>query len=464
MKITTLVFAISASLCCSTAALAMTPMSDEELQAEVGQALFSLTYTNPSGTGTGASTTDYGFYALGIQAVLEINANIKSLNLGCDGANGTGACDIKSSEVSFGCVTNAANVCIPVSGTNTNTGVASNAARTGMRDFVLTNPFLQIAIKNPNSASTREVVGIRLGAERSQGPISFGNLQTFSGFLNGVANIELQGQGRVSNSDNTIRDARNPDNVAVTCNDGYPGGCDAFNTGRSFNGTPGANQFPDYGPTFNLNDQCATVLGICSKYFDQLKVGFDAVQKNNRRLSVAGRRQTQASIYDLNLGNNTNTVNGVSELGAVRTLVNGLAITEAQGVLGAGFINAVIGALRNQIADKITQDLANGLGTTTTALDNNTYVLPYNLSNFHEAEIDSSLFGLSLQKTNVRYPGYTADMQQGWSLYLPNAITLNISNPATQFVSNIVSGAAAAGNIIPLQPANVNCYGSLSFC
>lgn len=445
-------------------AWALQPMSDDELQAEVGQALFSLNYTAPTGTGTGATTTDYGFYALGIQATLEINANIKTLNLGCDGASGTGTCDIKASEVSFGCITNSSNVCIPVSGTNTNTGVSSTAARTGMRDFILTNPFLQIAIRNPNSASTREVVGVRLGAERSQGPISFGNLETFSGYLNGVANIELQGQGRVSNSDNTIRDPRNPDNVSVTCNDGYPGGCDAFGIGRSFNGTPGANQFADYGPSFNLNNQCATVLGICSKYFDQLKVGFDAVQKSGRPLSVAGRRQTQAFISNLNLGNGTHTINGVSEVGAARAIVNTLAITEAQGVLGAGFINAVLGALRNQIADKITEDLANGLGTTPAALDNNTYILPYNLSNFHEAEIDSNLFGLSLQKNSVRYPGYSVDMQSGWSLYLPNAITLNISNPATQFVSNITSGAAAVGNIIPLQPANVNCFGGLSFC
>jgi hypothetical protein len=455
---------LSLALLMSASASALQPLTDQELQAEVGQALLTLTYTQPSGTGTGATTSDYGFYALGLQAVLQLNTNIKNLNLGCDGANGTGVCDIKASEVSFGCVTNSSNVCIPISGSNTNTGVSSTASRTGMRDFVLTNPFLQIAIKNPNSASTREVVGIRLGADRSQGPISFGNLQSFSGYLNGTANIELQGQGRVSNTDSTIRDARNPDNVSVTCDDGYPGGCDAFGIGRSFNGTAGANQFSDYGPSFNLNNQCATVLGICSKYFDQLKVGFDAVQKNGRPLLVSGRRQTQAFISDLNLGNNTNTINGVDEVGAARAIVNTLAITEAQGLLGAGFINAVIGVLRNQIADKITQDLANGLGTTTTILNNNTYVLPYNLSNFHEAEIDSSLFGLSLQKTNLRYPGYVSDVQNGWALYLPNAIALNISSPATQFVSNITSGAAAAGNIISLQPANVNCYGSLTFC
>lgn len=30
----------------------------------------------------------------------------------------------------------------------------------------ISNPFLEFAIKNPNSASTREVVGFRVGAEK----------------------------------------------------------------------------------------------------------------------------------------------------------------------------------------------------------------------------------------------------------------------------------------------------------
>lgn len=435
---------VSIVLGCSFPAFALQPMSDEELQAEVGQALFSLTYTNPTGSGTGATTSDYGFYALGIQASLEINTNIKTLNLGCDGANGTGACDIKASEVSFGCITNASGVCIPVSGTNTNTGVASTATRTGMRDFVLTNPFLQIAIKNPNSASTREVVGVRLGAERSQGPISFGNLTTFSGYLNASMNLTAQGQT----------------DIAVTC-----GASTAPCRGASLTGLEGGDGSNDFGldglQTLGLDDECALrVLVPCAARFRQLTVDYANATRTGAPVLINGRRQTQAMISNLNLGKNT--VDG--RIGIVQQIVDSLTVNRTSNFLGEGIINAVLPLLANSVSDRIINQLAAGLGTTATALNNDTYILPYNISNFHEAEVDSTLFGLSVQKTNVSYPGYAQAVSQGWALYMPNAFTLQLTKPTTELVSNIVDGDAALGNITSLQPANVNCYGTLTFC
>ncbi|WP_231866057.1 hypothetical protein, partial [Alcanivorax sp. HI0003] len=62
-------------------------------------------------------------------------------------------------------------------------------------------PFFQFAIKNDSSKTLREVVGIRLGGEDVSGPLSFGSLNTFSGYMSGQANLEMQGA----------------DNVAITC-------------------------------------------------------------------------------------------------------------------------------------------------------------------------------------------------------------------------------------------------------
>ena len=100
----------------------------------------------------------------------------------------------------------------------------------------------------------------------------------------------------------------------------------------------------------------------------------------------------------------------------------------------------------------------------------NAYKVPFNLENFHSTMVNSSLFGLSFQKENVRYPGYAVPMQKGWSMYLPNAFTLNIAAPTSLLVSNIVTSTAdTAGNITGL-PASAggrvydNCWGSSVFC
>jgi hypothetical protein len=426
---------ILACACLPQATWALQVLSDDELSNSTGQALLSLTYSAPSGSGTGATASDYGFYKLGIQGILNLNANIKNLNLGCDGADGTGACDIKASNVSFGCITNASNICIPVSGTNTNTGVSSTAGRTGMKDFTLTNPFLQLAIKNPTSASTREFMGVRLGAEQTTGPLSFGTLSTFSGYLTATANLTLNGQT----------------DVAITCGV-TTGPCPGTRPGTGVN-TFGLNA-PDR--SLDLDNDQACVLFLCAEFKD-LTIDFDGVTRTSP-VTVSGKRQTQAMISDLRLG----SLNSPS--GAVYEIVQSMSINRSNSTLSAGLINFVLGLIRGQARTKIVNQFATGLGTSVASLDNNTYLLPYNLSNVHELDVNSTTFGLSVQKADVQYPGYAQAVNSGWGLYLPNAFNLNIQDDVTIFTSNITNGQAAAGNIIPLQPANVNCYGSLTFC
>ena len=135
-------------------------MSDEQLSETTGQALMSLSYIAPNDQTNLESkrvggNSNIGFYRLGMEAELELNANIKKLQLGCGGANGANGCDIDIDNLSLSGLA------------DTNTGRASSSAK-------LTNPFIEFAIKNPQSASQREVVGLRLSAERAVGLLTAG--------------------------------------------------------------------------------------------------------------------------------------------------------------------------------------------------------------------------------------------------------------------------------------------------
>ena len=147
------------SLLVNAPTFAMTPLTDDELQAEVGQALFNLSYVAPNQSGN--PNTNIGFYRVGLQADLELNANIAKLKLGCGGANGAdpNICDVDIDRLRFSGFANATNI-------------YNDAAP--VTDFLLKNPYIEFAIRNPNSASTREIVGLRLGALQAAGMMSFG--------------------------------------------------------------------------------------------------------------------------------------------------------------------------------------------------------------------------------------------------------------------------------------------------
>lgn len=160
--------------CPSVHAATLQQMTDEELAASTGQALINLSYLAPTDAGNYESANNIGFYKLGLEAEVELNANIKKLQLGCGGTNGAGACDIDIDNLSLSGGT----------ATSTNTDRASSSA-------LLTNPFIQFAIKNPNSASTREIVGIQLSAEKVAGLLTLGEsnsttpngINSFSGYM-----------------------------------------------------------------------------------------------------------------------------------------------------------------------------------------------------------------------------------------------------------------------------------------
>lgn len=434
----------------------MVSLTDEELAQEQGQALFNLSYLAPGQSGNPyGGGSNIGFYTFGMEAEVSINANIKRLQVGCGGDNGAGACDLDIENFSLGCIANASGTCItlPPTGNQKAGAVADTLAnQQRMKDFVLTNPFYQFAIRNPNSASTREIIGIRIGASSVNGPMSFGSLNTFSGYLTGAANLTMLGEI----------------DVAATCK--APGNCP---------NSSGQSRYQDASAFLNLNNATILDLGCpliaCVDYRD-VTVNYgqgkgsnpDQISRTGLSAAVNGNRVTQAAILGLDLA------------GVVDDIIYGSATTDPlalnrrsiQGLIGwvaNGFADQLLPLLRDGIAVYIKQQLAGGLGlsTNTNGLDArlNSYNLPYNLNNVHQLDVSSNLFGLAVSKESLQYPGYTAAVSKGWSMYIPNAFTLNIQDKVSTLVSNIAgSSNARDGNIVGLEAPYRNCWGTLTFC
>ena len=156
---------LSAALC-ALPVWSMSIMNDGELSTVDGQSLVTLSYLAPTDAGNFESANNIGFYKLGFEADVEANLNMKKLQLGCGGVNGAGACDLDIDNFSL-------------SGNPASTGNAATDRNNRVQsDALLRNPFFQFAIKSPNSASNREVVGLRVSAEQTFGLLSFGTENT----------------------------------------------------------------------------------------------------------------------------------------------------------------------------------------------------------------------------------------------------------------------------------------------
>lgn len=151
----------------------MQTLDDQSLSQETGQAAFYTSYTAPTGDGSGATATgtnaaNYGFFTLGLNGEIDINANIQHLQLGCGGVNGPG-CDIDINNLSL-------------SG-NPGVGTCPVGASPASCDAVLNNPFIRLAIRNPTTLATRSLAGFQLGAQSVVGLLQAG---TNSNTPNGI--------------------------------------------------------------------------------------------------------------------------------------------------------------------------------------------------------------------------------------------------------------------------------------
>lgn len=394
-------------------------LSDNDLSDVSGQSLFTTQFQTVAGQPGGGSLD---FFKVGMDVEMQMNVNIKSMKLGCDGANGTGICDLDGTDISFGCVADAGGTCLTV---------GAGGVATQMKDFTLNRPFLEFAIKNPGTLAQRELVGVRIAANSSQGPLSFGSFNRFSGYLNATANMTMQGQT----------------DVAVTCGPST-GPCKGGG-----NHATGVNAFGYNAPakSMDLDNDRACFISICAEY-RELTVDFGTITRPNLPVLLSGSRQTQAFISNIQLG------------AAIDTITNNMTVNQSSG-MPAWLVNLILPLVAGQANTAIKGQLATALGTTTTALDNNTYVMPYNIANMHQVDIlPTSSFGLSVQKQGVLYPGTVAAMPKGWGMYLPNAFVLTVSQPMTVFVSNISNGNAALGDIVLLPNSYKNCWGTLNFC
>lgn len=461
-------FLMSFWLCISNAH-AMTEMADRDLSEVTGQALFNMSKESDA-------TQKLDFYKLSIDGELSLNANIKNLQLGCGGINnGTkgAGCDIDISELSFGCIAGVSGHCITLPGVaGQPLGKDANNAldnQKELRDFILTNPFFQFAIKGGDQASTREVVGVRVGAEHAEGPMSVGSMNSFSGYMTGINNLYIEAQK----------------NIAVTC-DGNGPNCSPSDASKF------TNDFIIDGKNYTkangyLGVKNGTVLGldllvteISVEYKDQT-IDTKAAERLGLKISASGNRLNQVNINGLILGN---LVDEVVDGLTINQMCAGHDANKCSAIGTADIGNLLLPLLKTGIKIYMKQETIKGLdlnlptqnsGETdanySTRLTNilNNYVLPYNLNNVHQIDVNSSLFGIALTSlTNgIRFPGFAADAKatQGWSMYLEDAFTINIKQNLTTLMSNMVqNGNAAAGNITMLEPAYRNCFGNLKFC
>ncbi|MCH7332062.1 hypothetical protein MMO39_10730 [Acinetobacter modestus] len=344
-------------------------LSDTEMSETTGQALMSLTYISPKDTlnlesqRTGLSNPSsggVGFYKLGLEGVLELNANIKKLQLGCGGMNGAGACDIDIDYLSLSGIS------------ETSTGRASSSAK-------LTNPFTEIAIRNPNSASTREVLGFRMSSEKAEGLLTFGlengsaksGINSLSGYMEVAA---TSGIAKV----NPINGLK-PSDVNGQQISGEACGliiCLPFTT-------------TDY--TLNLRNSSGS---STAPLLGNLTLPQQVI--TGKRISVAPLKANA-------------TVSGIQVSGNIKAVA-------------AGIINL----------DKATTGTVNNLKVDVSISED--------LGYFHRANLNGTPASLSLQATDILWPGTKSLAQRGWWLEFSNPIDIGDVSPtdAVNIASNTI--------------------------
>lgn len=174
----------------STPIAAMEMMTEEELAQVSGQqALFWSDRIAPGGSAGG--TTDFTFLRSGMNVELAANLNIDRLQLGCGGSNENliaNACDLDIDYLRF---------------------MGRNGDQPGdpvTSDFIFRRPYVEFAVRNADSRTQRDIVGIKIGFESADGMLGIGRL-----YGNGQVNLEHGGTCDTSAGDG---------NGALACHSG----------------------------------------------------------------------------------------------------------------------------------------------------------------------------------------------------------------------------------------------------
>ncbi|MGQ1267352.1 hypothetical protein ACT42M_04295 [Acinetobacter baumannii] len=347
------------SLCFSSAYAGSTlvPMSDAELSATRGQALMSMSYIAPNDSANleklRDSSSNVGFFKLSLDADVELNTNIRKLQLGCGGANGAGACDIDIDNLSLSGLS------------NTNDGRASSSAK-------ITNPFIEFAIKNPNSTALREVTGLRVSAEAIEGLLTFGteNSQTKNGINSFSGYMVTQATG------GSVSTAARPTGSGLT----------QANLGTVITGRARS----DDGIIWANFKSTAYDLGLSSAS-GSLFLPSQVI--SGKRINTANLTGT-ANVSGINL---SGTISADAKLD-----ITGITIPLS------GNVSGVINNLGVNVA--VSEDLGY----------------------FHKVNLNGTAASLSLQAQNLQWPGAKSVSQGGWWLELSNPIDIGDVTPQSQ--------------------------------
>ena len=351
-------------------------LSDSELSSIHGQALFSLTQS----TGTSpVDNSNLGFYKFAAEAAIDINANIKSLQLGCGGVNGANGCDIDIQNLSISGVND---------GTDSTGSPTFSKGRT-TTDAKITNPFIEFAIKNPSNLSTREMVGFRLGAEKILGLLTLGTdnssdpvdgIRSFSGYMR-----TAQTTGKAYTKQTTFSDAANqglhpPATLIATIfgtdyqREFTSDTTDANNTGITLPSSPA---------TFTLGSQL-----------------------------VSGTRKTNLVINNITANTALVPLAAGSGVAGVddNLFTNDRLFVRFDAILG------LVSSAKYKPAN----------GSVMRNLDINVTSLTQNLSAIHNIPLNGSGGYLSFQKENVKWNGANSDdiAQRGWWLSVKDPVEL----------------------------------------
>lgn len=193
-----LITVLSVAVINHTASAKLVSLDNKSLASISGQVLFTSNYIPPNANG---NLSNLGFFSLGMPADIELNTNIKRLQLGCGGVNGAGGCDIDLSDVRI---------------TGSKPGPSGTYADS---DAILHNPYFQFAIKNPDSASTREIVGFMFGSETADLLLSIGQnpnpkVAGHAGGQTGVNTLSGSFETMVQNLKNPVVFAAAPGGIA----------------------------------------------------------------------------------------------------------------------------------------------------------------------------------------------------------------------------------------------------------
>jgi hypothetical protein len=444
--VTTMMTAAAWVLCfivsfASMSAGAMVELEDSSLREIVGQdgSLFLADHVTPNSL-TGApsdGSANFDFYRMGLDVKMDLNLNMSKFQLGCGGVNDllTGpGCDIDIDYLSF--------MGINSSGTLPSPDGPESA-------FQLTRPYIELAIKNENSPTQREVVGIKIGGQKINGALSIGRDYTGSG------------PGGLGNESNLINQEH-----GGTCNPGATTGQGVVNCHSGINSISG---FLSLELSAAIRAR-ANIIGFNA----DLNTCFGRMNPSQYGCSPS----TTPFFVDA----------GGTRLDTLHVAAAKLNIDSIN--LNCNFFNFLICSPAQALANVIVNE---GYGQLKIDMRQVHYLLTPNTENFflsmQRERVAWPNYSKALPPSNILYDScnpaygqqsprcssaYAPTANTGWWLNAPGAKLLNINPPERIDVGNVSVGTALSllgpeGQLIidnpkVSLPRVSNCYGGAVFC